>query len=179
MVEYTNIFHILHSNLGIKDSEQHLVLMYHCGLHRYIQTKMDFLDISSLGVSYRYAVKIYKKVKKQSKWEKHGQSKANLKRSSPRCRERRVMVILRKTLKSGVSSTIFLSTTMMNFAQYSHWWLSSKTKSQTLTWTLIPKIIKGDRSLMSNPMLLLQLQQSNQKRILRRRCGIVSHGFNF
>jgi hypothetical protein len=50
--EYTNIFHTLHSNLGIKDSEQHLVLKYHNGLHRYIQTKMDFLDISSLGVSY-------------------------------------------------------------------------------------------------------------------------------
>jgi hypothetical protein len=36
---------------------------------------MDFLDISSVGVSYRYVVKIEKKFKQQSKWEKHGQSK--------------------------------------------------------------------------------------------------------
>jgi hypothetical protein len=36
---------------------------------------MDFLDISSLGVAYRYAVKIEQKFKKQSKWEKHGQRK--------------------------------------------------------------------------------------------------------
>jgi hypothetical protein len=36
----------------IKDSEQHLILKYHGGLHKYIQTEMDFLDISSLGVAY-------------------------------------------------------------------------------------------------------------------------------
>jgi hypothetical protein len=36
--EYTNIFHTLHSKLGIKDSEWHLVLKYRNGLHRYIQT---------------------------------------------------------------------------------------------------------------------------------------------
>jgi hypothetical protein len=36
---------------------------------------MDFLDISSLGDAYRYAVKIEQKFKQQSKWEKHGQSK--------------------------------------------------------------------------------------------------------
>ena len=36
---------------------------------------MDFLDISSLGDSYRYAVKIKKKFKQQIQWEKHGQSK--------------------------------------------------------------------------------------------------------
>jgi hypothetical protein len=30
---------------------------------------MDFLDISSLGVSYRYAIKIEKKFKHQKKWE--------------------------------------------------------------------------------------------------------------
>jgi hypothetical protein len=73
--EYTNIFHTLCSNLGIKDSECHLVLKYCSGIHRYIQTEMDFLDISSLGVVYRYAVKIEQKFKQQSKWEKHGQSK--------------------------------------------------------------------------------------------------------
>jgi hypothetical protein len=65
--EYTNIFHTLRSKLGIKDSKRHLVLKYCSGLQRYIQTKMDFLDISSLGVAYRYAVKIEKKFNQQSK----------------------------------------------------------------------------------------------------------------
>jgi hypothetical protein len=71
---------------------------------------MDFLDISSLGVAYQYAVKIEQKFKQQSKrgfglkichnriMEKetltHGTKdrarKANLKRSSPRHRKRRV-----------------------------------------------------------------------------------------
>jgi hypothetical protein len=73
--EYTNIFHTLCSKLGIKYSERHLVLKYYNGLHRYIQTNMDFLDISSLGVAYRYEIKIEQKFKQQSKWEKHGQRK--------------------------------------------------------------------------------------------------------
>jgi hypothetical protein len=30
---------------------------------------MDFMDISSLGVAYRYAVKIEQKFKHQKKWE--------------------------------------------------------------------------------------------------------------
>ena len=43
---FTNIFHTLCTKLGNKDSERHLVLKY-CGcFHRYIQTKMDFLDIA-------------------------------------------------------------------------------------------------------------------------------------
>jgi hypothetical protein len=46
-----------------------LVLKYHGDLHRYIQTKMDFLDISSLGVAYRYVVKIEHKFKHQNKQE--------------------------------------------------------------------------------------------------------------
>jgi hypothetical protein len=75
VAEYTNIFHTLCSKLGVKDSEQHLVLKYCSGLHRYIQTDLDFLDISSLGDAYRYAIKIEQKFKQQSKWEKHGQSK--------------------------------------------------------------------------------------------------------
>jgi hypothetical protein len=104
--------------------------------------------------------------------------KANLKRASPKSRKRRVMGSLRKTLESGVSSTTSLGTTLMNVTQYNDWWLSSKTKIRTPTWTLIHKIIKGDRSLMHNPLLLLHLQKFNQKRILRRgsdpsihRCG--------
>lgn len=60
--KYTNIFHTLCSNMDIKDFERHLVLKYRSGLHRYIQTKMDFLEISLVGVAYRYEVKIEKKL---------------------------------------------------------------------------------------------------------------------
>ena len=49
---FTNIFHTLRTKLGIKYLEQHLVLNYRGALHRYIQTRMKFLDISSLGVAY-------------------------------------------------------------------------------------------------------------------------------
>ena len=54
---------------GIKDFKRHLVLKYHGALYRYIQTEMDFLDMSSLSVAYRYVVKIEKKFKHQNKWE--------------------------------------------------------------------------------------------------------------
>ena len=57
ILEFTNTFHTLRTKLGIKDSERHLVLKYRGALHRYIQTEIDFLDISSLGVAYRYVVK--------------------------------------------------------------------------------------------------------------------------
>jgi hypothetical protein len=71
--EFTNIFHTLHTKLGIKDSERHLVLKYRGALHRYIQTEMEFLDISSLGVAYRYAIKIEQKLKQKTQtiwaWE--------------------------------------------------------------------------------------------------------------
>ncbi len=50
--KFTNTFHTLRTKLGIKDSEQHLVLKYRGALHRYIQTEINFLDISSLGVAY-------------------------------------------------------------------------------------------------------------------------------
>jgi hypothetical protein len=69
VLEFTNTFHTLRTKLGIKDSERHLVLKYRGALHRYIQTEMDFLDISSLGAAYRYAVKIEQKFKHQNKRE--------------------------------------------------------------------------------------------------------------
>jgi hypothetical protein len=84
--EFTNTFHTLHTKLGIKDSERHLVLKYHGALHRYIQTEMDFLNISSLGAAYRYVVKIEQKFRHQNKWEfgsanpqqpKHGKDDPN------------------------------------------------------------------------------------------------------
>jgi hypothetical protein len=58
VLDFTNIFHTLRTKLGIKDLEQHMVFKYHGALHRYIQNKMEFMDISSLGATYRYAVKI-------------------------------------------------------------------------------------------------------------------------
>ena len=59
--ELMNLFHTLWKNLGIKDLEKHLVLKYRSCLHRYIQEEMEFLDISSLGATYRYAAKIEQK----------------------------------------------------------------------------------------------------------------------
>jgi hypothetical protein len=41
------------------------VLKYRGALHRYIQNEMEFLDISSLGAAYRYAVKIEQKLKQK------------------------------------------------------------------------------------------------------------------
>jgi hypothetical protein len=46
-----------------------LVLKYCGALHKYIQTEMDFLDISSLDSTYRYVVKIEQKFKHQNKRE--------------------------------------------------------------------------------------------------------------
>ena len=66
--KFTNIFNTLCTNLGIKYYEKNLVLKYHDGMHRYIEDEMDFLDISSLGVAYRYGVKIKQKLK-QKTWQ--------------------------------------------------------------------------------------------------------------
>jgi hypothetical protein len=57
------------TKLGIKESKRNLVLKYRGALHIYIQTEMDFLDISSLGAAYQYAVKIEHKFKHQNKRE--------------------------------------------------------------------------------------------------------------
>eukprot|EP00253_Pinus_taeda_P030566 PITA_30566 len=65
--EFTNIFHTLRTKLGIKDSEQHLILKYRGCLHKYIQEEMEFLNISSLGIAYRYAVKIEQKFKQKKR----------------------------------------------------------------------------------------------------------------
>jgi hypothetical protein len=69
ILEFTNTFHNLRTKMGIKDSERHLVRKYRGDLHRYIQTEMGFMDISSLGATYRYDVKIEQKFKHQNKQE--------------------------------------------------------------------------------------------------------------
>jgi hypothetical protein len=61
--DFTNIFHTLHTKLGIEDSKCHLVLKYHDYFHIYIQIEMEFLDIASLGIDYRHVVKIEKNFK--------------------------------------------------------------------------------------------------------------------
>jgi hypothetical protein len=80
--------------MGIKDSERNLVLKYHGALHRYIQTEMNFLDISSLGSTYQYVVKIEQNFKhqnkqdfgsantQQSKYDKDGPNKEHLENQS-------------------------------------------------------------------------------------------------
>jgi hypothetical protein len=191
VLEFTNTFHTLRTKLGIKDSERHLVLKYHGALHRYIQTEMDFLDISSLGVAYQYAVKIKQKFKHQNKRDfgseicnNQSMTKTSLTNSllktSPRHRKRRVTGRQRRTLENGVISTKAPGTTPMNVAQNSHWWLRSKTRSRTLIQNLILKILVKDISLTQTPLLLSQPQQFNQKNqlILKRgstffihRCG--------
>jgi hypothetical protein len=70
--EFKNIFHTLHTKLGIKYSEPHLVLKYRGALHGYIHTEMEFLDISSLGATYRYAVKIEQNLKQKTRQFWHG-----------------------------------------------------------------------------------------------------------
>ena len=61
--EMMNLFHTLCTKLGIKDSKIHLVLNYCSFLKKYIQEEMDFLEITSLGMTYRYATNIEKKFK--------------------------------------------------------------------------------------------------------------------
>jgi hypothetical protein len=63
--KFTNIFYTLCTKLDIKDFERDLVLKYRNYLHRYIQTEMEFLDIASLSMTYRYAVKIEHKFKQK------------------------------------------------------------------------------------------------------------------
>jgi hypothetical protein len=63
--EFTNIFHTLHTKMGIKYSKRHTVLNYCISMHRYIQVEMEFLDILSLGTTYRYVVKIKQKIEQK------------------------------------------------------------------------------------------------------------------
>jgi hypothetical protein len=44
-----------------------MVLKYCGALHRYIHTEKEFLDISSLGAAYRYAIKIEQNLKQKTR----------------------------------------------------------------------------------------------------------------
>ena len=63
--ELMNLFHTLCTKLGIRYSEKHLVLKYRSCLHIYTQEEMEFIDISSLGMAYRYVSKIEQKFKQK------------------------------------------------------------------------------------------------------------------
>jgi len=65
--EFTNLFHTLRTKLGIKDTEQHLILKYRGCLHKYIQEEIQFLNISLLGAAYRYAIKVEQKFKQKKR----------------------------------------------------------------------------------------------------------------
>jgi hypothetical protein len=186
--EFTNTFHTLRTKMGIKDSERHLVLKYHGALHRYIQTEMDFLYISSLSDAYRYAAKIEQKFKHQNKWElgstnpqqpkydKYDPNKQSSENQS-KPQEKRVMGRQRRTPENGAIPTKSPSTTPMNVSQNSHWWPRSKTRSRTLIQNLIMKIMVKNRSSTQTPLLLLRLHQFNQKNqhILKRGSAFFIH----
>jgi hypothetical protein len=72
--EFINILHTLRTKLGIKDSERHMVLKYCGDMHRYIQAEIEFRDISSLGVTYRYVIKIKQNLKQKTQQFGHGNS---------------------------------------------------------------------------------------------------------
>jgi hypothetical protein len=132
--DFTNAFHTFPTKMCIKDSKRHLVMKYCGALHRYIQTEIDFLDISSLYSDYLYVVKIEQKFKHHNKQEfgstnpKKKQSiikmalTNNIQKTSPSHRKRRVMERQRWTMENGVISTKYPSTTSMNVTQNSHWW---------------------------------------------------------
>jgi hypothetical protein len=113
-----------------------------CGaLHRYIQTEMEFLDISSLGTAYRYAIKIEQKLKQKMAiwaWEP---LTTKSRKGWPQPTEQRTEKIWtvsgqpvqatrkeghlerqRKIPGSGATSIRALGITLLIVAQSSHWW---------------------------------------------------------
>jgi hypothetical protein len=102
---------------------------------------MNLLDITSLGTTYRYAVKIEKKFRKNSERldlqtpysrsrEKASPSHtardqfemASLRTTSPRHNTRREMRRGTRTRENGVITIKSLGTTLNNFAPSSHSW---------------------------------------------------------
>ena len=89
--------------------------------------------------------------------------RTSLPKTSPSHMRRMVTGRQRRTFENGVISTKASGTTPMNVVQNSHWWLRTKTRSQTLIHNLILKILVKDRSSTQIPLLLSQLQQFNRK----------------
>jgi hypothetical protein len=87
--------------------------------------------------------------------------RANLKKTNPSRNKRRVMRSQRRTLESGVSSTKFSGTTLMNVAQNSHCWSSLKKNKRTMSWNLIQSRKRESELLIHNLVLQSQLRRSN------------------
>jgi hypothetical protein len=65
------------------------VLKYRGALHRYIQTEKKFLDISSLGMAYRYVAKIERNLKQKTRQFGSGNpSQQNLGKGGPNPRKK-------------------------------------------------------------------------------------------
>jgi hypothetical protein len=170
--DFTNTFHTFCTKLGIKKSERHLVLKYHGVLHRYIQTEMDFLDISSLDVFIDMLLKSNRNLSIRTSGSSvmqicNNQSMVktalttSLQKKSPSHRKRRTTERRRRTLENGAISTKSHGTTPMNVAQNSHWWSRSNIRSRTLIQNLIQKILVENRSSTQTPLVLSRPQQFN------------------
>jgi hypothetical protein len=118
---------------------------------------MDFMDISSLGASYRYVVKLSRNLSTRTNGNSGLQIRKNksmtnmdltnsLSKTSPRHRKIRVTGRQRGTLENVVISTKSPGKTPMNVTQKNHGWLRSKTRSRTLIQNLIIKILVKDKS---------------------------------
>jgi hypothetical protein len=136
MPHFTNIFHTLCTKLGIKDLERHMVLKYHSALHRYIQTEMEFLDIST------------HRTKDRAKMD-------NIRTTSTSRKKRWTPERQRKIPGSGATSMRALVITLLTVAQSNHWWPNSKPLNQMRILTPRQNQKGEDRSLMRNPVPLL------------------------
>jgi hypothetical protein len=104
---------------------------------------MKFLDISSLGVAYQYAIKIEQKLKQkmrkfglgnpsQQKPGKgspkpqnkgHRENMDSIRTTSPSHKQRRTLERQRKIPRSGATSIRALGITLLIVAQSRRWWL--------------------------------------------------------
>jgi hypothetical protein len=149
---------------------------------------MDFLDISSLGVAYRYVFKIEQNFRHQNKWEFRSANlqQPNYEKDDPNKQlhenqskplEKKGHGKTKRDTENGVISTKSPCTKPMNVAQNNHWWSRLKTRSQNLIQNLILKILVKDKSSTQTPLLLSRLQQFNQKnqQILKRGSAFFIH----
>jgi hypothetical protein len=117
-----------------------MVFKYRGALHRYIQTEMEFMYISSLGATYEYVVKIDHKIKQrhnnlglgtphrksQEKATQTHRTKDRAKMDSIRTtipsHKQRTPERQRKIPRSGVTFIRALGITLLTSAQSSRWW---------------------------------------------------------
>ena len=152
-----------------------MVLKYHSALHRYIQTKMEFLDISSLGAAYRYAVKIEQKIKKrhdnlgletphnkrqERAAPKHRTKMGSIRTTSP-SRKQRTPERQIKIPGSGATSKRALGITLLTIAQRRCWWPKLNLLNQMQIMTLSQNQKGEDGSLTWNPVPPLLPPRSN------------------